>query len=85
MRSLDATEEAAVAKALDYLRGTSTTEALNSHKLHVLRLPTPDRFYSFRATPRLRLVLALSQTEWLVEDILDHRRIDRLLRAGERS
>lgn len=85
MRLLEPDEEAAVAKALDYIRDTSTTKEGLPQKARVLALPTPDKFYSFPATPRLRIVLSLSQEGWVVEDILDHRRIDRLLRAGERS
>lgn len=86
LRSLDPPERERVHKAILSLQKASESgKLIKSHhwRLTLLKLPSPEKFYSFRVGKTLRLILSSHKSQWIVEDIIDHDRLARLLPGSE--
>jgi hypothetical protein len=81
--SLDMAERRPVDRALDALLSTSLQELIQSGKIRKFKASSGFDLYIYRCGPRLRLVLSRNRTLWMVEDIVDHDRLLRILtKAG---
>lgn len=78
LNSLDLKEQARVRQSLDLLGKTDFGQLVSSGKVSRLAAPA-NGLYSFRATPRLRLLLSRREDVYMVEDILSRDRYSRLV------
>jgi hypothetical protein len=84
LRSLDPPERQSVQAALEVLEHADLGALKSSGKLHAMKLSSPERLYSFRVNKMLRLILSERLSQWIVEDIVNHDRLARLLPATAR-
>jgi|SRR4051794_18704470 hypothetical protein len=88
LRSLNQPEREKVYKAILSLEKASNSgELIKRHhwRLNLLKLPSKEKLYSFRVGKTLRLILSSRKSQWIVEDIINHDRLARLLPASEKS
>ncbi len=84
LRSLDPPERRQVEQAIQVLEKTDLSALNGSQKLKALKLPSTEKLYSFRASKMLRLILSAHPSQWIIEDIMGHDRLSRLLHSAER-
>lgn len=85
LRSLDRAERSRVESALVMLGRTKPSQWMESGKIKALRPDLPNRLYSLRVS-RLGVILsAANQSQWVVEDIVDHDRLPGKVFAGKAS
>ena len=82
MGSLDRVERDRVNRGLEALRSSGSQQLARSGKIIKLNTISGDNLYSYRAGARLRVVLSQTRTGWIVEDIVDHDRLLRILPKG---
>lgn len=84
LRSLDWLERRKVEAAISVLGITSLNQLMKSGKIKALRIDAPRQLYSMRVR-KLRLILSSKQSQWIVEDIVDHEHLPRNAFAREAS
>lgn len=81
LRSLQKSERKHVERALNELLSSDRAALQQSPKLHKLASGFSGRkLFVYRASPKLRLVVSLEDDVCVLEDIVDHDRLDRLLK-----
>lgn len=85
LRSLSLQERSKLQHAIELLLSMSPEELMRSGKLRLQKAHSGENIYVYRGTQRLRVVLSRTEQTWIVEDIVDHERLDRLLPKLRRS
>ena len=80
LRSLQKNEQQHIFRALDKLLVSDRATLQNNPNAHIFKLVSRKRLYVIKASPRLRLVLSFDNETCVLEDIVDHDRLDRLLK-----
>lgn len=82
LRSLQTTERKRVERALQELLAADRSELRGNPKFHALKSERSGKnLFVYRGTPKLRLVISFPDSDTcLVQDIVDHDRLDRLMR-----
>jgi hypothetical protein len=86
LRSLSKIERKYIDRALAELRALDRTTLQRSPKLQVLDSAFSDKkFFVYKGSQRLRLLLSFDHETCVLEDIVDHDRLDRMVRReGQR-
>lgn len=79
LRSLPNTEQRQMLRVLDSLSSSSQAEFSRDPKAHKLVTRSGERLYSYRGSQKLRIVLSIHGDSLVVEDIVDHDRLERML------
>ena len=79
LRSLEKTEQNQVKRALSEISTFTLAELSQSSKFRILHVTSGEKLYIYRGNQKLRLVLSVDSDRCMVEDIVDHDRVDRLL------
>jgi hypothetical protein len=82
LRSLDKPDRDRANRALGTLQNSELREILRTGKITRLNTISSENLYSYRAGLRLRLVLSRTDGEWILEDVVDHDRLLRILPKG---
>ena len=81
LRSLQARERGKILAALTRLQMSSITDLRNNPKLYPLKSTDHDRrLFVYKGTEQLRLILSIHDDICVLEDIIDHARIDQLIK-----
>lgn len=85
LRSLQKIEQNHIARALSELAASDMAILRQSSKLHKLASGFSGRnLFVYRGSPKLRLVLTFDGNTCVLEDVVDHDRLDQLiLREGQ--
>jgi hypothetical protein len=84
LRSLGNADRISIHKALEKLRNINIQTLMRSRQLKKSQTPSGEPLYIYRGNLRLRIILSKQNSSWIVEDIIDHDRLDRILRERER-
>lgn len=79
LRSLGSVEQSRTLRALDLLLSQGISEILHDPKVHKLATFSGEKLYSYRSSPKLRIVLSIHDDMLVVEDIVSHDRLERML------
>ena len=83
-RSLDKVDQKRVDRALSNLAAADPGAHIqNSNRLALSPASPKKRLFAYRAGPRLRLIFSLEGDVCVIEDIVDHDRLDRLFGRAE--
>jgi hypothetical protein len=83
LRSLQKTEQKHVDRALSSLLASEVATVWHSHKIKPIATGFSGRkLFVYRGSPKLRLVLSFENDTCILEDVLDHDRLDRLVKRG---
>lgn len=84
-RSLDKNEQKKITHSLSAISNIDRKELVLEPKLHKLATGFSDKkLYSYRGSPKYRLILSFEEEFCIVEDIVDHDRLNRLfVKKGE--
>lgn len=81
LRSLQKTEQKHINRALKELLAFDQVTLRHSPKIHVLTSDLSGRkLFVYRGSPKLRLVLSFEGETCVLEDIVDHDRLGRLVK-----
>ena len=79
LRSLQERERGKILAALTRLQTSSITDLRNNSKLYLLESGAHDRrLFVYKGTEQLRLIFSFHNDTCVLEDIVDHARIDQL-------
>ena len=79
LRSLQKSEQKQIARALDELSKADRKLLYGSPKIHKLAAGYSNKnLFIYKGTTKLRLILSLTNDSCILEDIVDHDRLDRL-------
>ena len=78
LRSLEQNEQKQILKALEQIELTQSKDLFQIPQLKKLR-NLDENLYMYRGSHRLRLVLSIQGDVCIVEDILAHDKLDRLI------
>ena len=84
LRSLAPIDQKKIINAFEKIEYSSFEDLAKSRKFKKIRVATGEKLYLFQGTKRLRIVLSKESDSWIVEDIVDHDRLSRLLPKGGR-
>jgi len=79
LRSLSQTEKGQLERALNKLTSLSPTEFYKRPEIQKLISASGEKLYSLIGSRRLRIILSVNADSCIVEDILDHDRLEQLL------
>lgn len=79
LRSLGSTEQKQTVRALNMLLSQGMTGIFHDQKVHKLATYSEEKLYSYRSSPKLRIVFSIHDDMLVVEDIVSHDRLERLL------
>lgn len=83
LRSLQGAEQKHVDRALSDLLASEIATVRHSHKIKSITLSSSSRnLFVYRGSPKLRLILSFENGTCILEDIVDHDRLDRLVKRG---
>jgi len=85
LRSVDPTERQRVLNVIKELRTLSPLQMIGSRNFQQLKTVSDEKLYTYRASPRLRIILSKTESAWMVEDIVDRERLDQILPKRGRS
>lgn len=81
LRSLQKMERKYIDRALGELLAVDRVNLQRGPKIHMLMSSTSGRkLFVYRGSPKLRLVLSFDNEICVLEDIVDHDRLDRLVK-----
>lgn len=81
LRSLQKKEQKHIDRALNELLESDMATLRQNPKIHMLASgPFGRKLFVYRGSPKLRLVLSFDQETFVLEDIVDHDRLDRLIK-----
>jgi len=78
-RSLSQIDRRRIEAALHEISSATPGELTLSRKLRKLLSASGEKLYVYRGSKRLRIVFSILGDECIIEDIVDHDRLDRLL------
>jgi hypothetical protein len=86
LRSLQKIEQKHIDRALNELLASDMATIRQSPKIHMLASGFSGRkLFVYRGSRKLRLVLSVDNETCVVEDIVDHDRLDRLIKREEQE
>lgn len=86
LRSLQKTDQRQIQKALNDLSSADRASLRNNSKIHMLVVRMSGvKLFTYRANARLRLVLSFDNETCILEDIVDHDRLERFAMRGGRE
>lgn len=82
LRGLPGSVRHKVSKSLSFLQNLPKDELLRNPHVHALKLPD-EKLYSFKATPKLRLIFIIEKDKTYVLDIASHDALKRYFKWRE--
>lgn len=76
-RSLQPSEKEKIARALEFLFAAKPIDISQDRRISKLKLGGGEQLFSFRSSPRLRVVFSIQDNVIVVQDIVDNDRLKR--------
>jgi mRNA-degrading endonuclease RelE of RelBE toxin-antitoxin system len=81
LRSLQKTEQRYIERALNELQASDRATLRHNSKIRIIASSLPGRkLFVYKGSAKLRLVLSFDDDTCVIEDVVDHDRLDRLLK-----
>jgi len=81
LRSLGASERKQALNSINKLAGSPSDRFLSGLEFQKIRTESGEELFIHRAGRRMRLVLSRDSSGWILEDIVDHDRLETLLHS----